>query len=116
MLYRNLLVWEKAMVLVNKVYKTSEDFPEKEQLALTTQLRKSVISIPTSIAKSASKRKPNSEVLLPSSVLGPLFELQTLLEIALGLNYFRKEVFDNLYEDTREIEKLLKQSALKYAS
>tara|TARA_R110002096_G_scaffold434800_3_gene657922 strand:- start:10582 stop:10932 length:351 start_codon:yes stop_codon:yes gene_type:complete len=114
MSYRNLLVWQKAMLLVNKVYKSMEGFPEEELLVLTAQLRKSVISIPKSIAKDNAKQNRNGKSIHSSSTLSALFELQTLLEIALGLNYFRKEIFDNLYEDTREIEKLLKRSALKH--
>tara|TARA_A100001015_G_scaffold320810_1_gene448602 strand:+ start:1594 stop:1944 length:351 start_codon:yes stop_codon:yes gene_type:complete len=116
MSYRNLLVWQKAMLLVNKVYKCSEIFPEEEQLGLTNQLRNSAISIPSIIAKDNAQKKIHGEGHHLGSALGALFELQTLLEIALGLRYFRKEVFDNLYEDTREIEKLLKHSALRYAS
>ncbi len=116
MSYRNLLVWQKAMLLVNKVYKCSEVFPEEEQLGLTSQLRKCVISIPSIIAKDNPQKKIHGGDIHLGSALGILFELQTLLEIALGLRYLRKEVFDNFYEDTCEIEKLLKQSALKYAS
>ncbi len=105
--YRDILVWQKAMLLVNKIYKITTNFPDKETYALTNQLRKSAISIPSIIAESYGKCSSEDYLRLLNVALGSLFELQTLIEIALNQEYLNKQIFDLLYEDSREIEYML---------
>jgi len=39
--------------------------------------------------------------------MGSLFEIQTELEVSYNLNYLDKDTFEMLYEDTREIERMM---------
>ncbi len=48
--FRNLLIWQKSMVLVTKVYTVTNNFPKEEVLGLTSQIKRSAISIPRNIA------------------------------------------------------------------
>lgn len=105
--YRDVIVWQKAMLLVNKVYKISANFPETEKYALISQVRKSAISIPSSIAKGYRRRTTKSYVRFLNIATGSLFELQTQIEIALSQDYLNKEIFDLIYEDSREIDQML---------
>lgn len=105
--YRDVTVWQKSMVLVNKIYRASDTFPDSEQLVLTTQIRKSVTTIASTIAKAYAFNSVKAKLRCLNIVSGLLFELQTLLEIAVNLNYINKEFFDLLYEDSRDFEKLL---------
>lgn len=106
--YRDLLVWQKAMLLVNKVYKSSAVFPDVEKYALTSQIRRSVVSIPSNMAEGYGRNSIGDYLRFLNIAMGSLFELQTQLEIALNQAYVRKEMFDILYEDTREIERMLR--------
>jgi four helix bundle protein len=45
--YRDLIAWQKAMDLVEDVYKASRDFPREEIYALTSQIRRAAVSIPS---------------------------------------------------------------------
>ncbi len=105
--YRDLIVWQKAMVLVNKVYKISTEFPEQEKYALTSQLRRSVVSVPSNIAEGYGRRSSGDYIRFLNIAMGSLYEMQTQLEIALNQNYSKKEAFDILYEDSREVERML---------
>ncbi len=49
--YKQLKVWQKAMVLVVKVYKATDNFPKHEQYGLISQMRRCAISIPSNIAE-----------------------------------------------------------------
>jgi len=105
--YRDILVWQKAMLLVNKIYKVTSNFPDTETFVLTSQLRRSAISIPSTIAESYGKRSPEDYLKLLNIALGSLFEFQTQIEIALNQEYLNKQIFDLIYEDSRDIERML---------
>jgi four helix bundle protein len=47
--YRDLMAWQKAMVLVTEVYRVTHDFPKEELFGLTSQLRKAAVSIPSNV-------------------------------------------------------------------
>ena len=49
--YEELVVWQKAMELVRLVYQATRRFPVDERFALTDQLRRAVVSIPSNIAE-----------------------------------------------------------------
>ncbi len=54
--YQELIVWQKAMDLVEDVYKSSKDFPREEMYALTSQIRRAAVSIPSNIAEGQGRR------------------------------------------------------------
>ena len=54
--YQELIVWQKAMDLVEDVYKSSKDFPREEIYALTSQIRRAAVSIPSNIAEGQGRR------------------------------------------------------------
>jgi four helix bundle protein len=49
--YKELIVWQKSMVLVKELYRLTESFPENEKYGLTSQMRRASISIPSNIAE-----------------------------------------------------------------
>ncbi len=105
--FRNLLVWQKSMLLVTKIYTVTNNFPKEEVFGLTSQIRRSAISIPSNIAEGLG-RDSNKEFLRFLNIsIGSLFELQTQLEIAKNIIYLDEENFNNLYEDSRELERML---------
>ena len=105
--FRNLLVWQKSMSLITKIYVSTKKFPKEEIYGLTSQIRRSSISIPSNIAEGFG-RDSNKEYLRFLNVsIASLFELQTQLEIAKNIEYLTQEEDNNLYEDSREVERML---------
>ena len=49
--YKDLIVWQKSMDLAVEIYRLTEDFPKTEMYGLTSQMRRSVISIASNIAE-----------------------------------------------------------------
>lgn len=54
--YQELIVWQKAMDLVEDVYKASRDFPREEVYGLTSQIRRAAVSVPSNIAEGQGRR------------------------------------------------------------
>ena len=60
--FRNLLIWQKSMVLVTKIYTVTNNFPKEEVFGLTSQIKRSAISIPSNIAEGLG-RESSQELL-----------------------------------------------------
>lgn len=54
--FQDLIVWQKAHQFVLSVYRFSESFPKDELYGLTSQLRRSAVSVPANIAEGFKKR------------------------------------------------------------
>lgn len=105
--FRKLIIWQKAMNFVTKTYDSTKNFPREEIFGLTSQIRRCSVSIPSNIAEGHG-RESNKEYLRFLNIsIGSLFELQTQLEIAKNIDYLKEEDFNALYEDSREIERML---------
>ena len=93
------------MDLVVDVYAVIDDFPHTEKFALSDQIRRCSISIPSNIAEGAGRNHTKEFVQFLSIALGSLYELQTQLEIAKRVGYIPH--INELESKTLEIEKML---------
>ncbi|WP_264534650.1 four helix bundle protein [Flavobacterium sp. N1736] len=105
--FKKILVWQKSISLVTKIYKATKTFPKEEIFGLTSQIRRSSVSIPSNIAEGSGRGSNKDFLRFLYISLGSIFEMQTQLEIAKNIIYINEEEFNNLYEDSREIERML---------
>ncbi|MFI4912506.1 MAG: four helix bundle protein [Sedimentisphaeraceae bacterium JB056] len=105
--YRDLLVWQKGMLLVKLVYCESESFPDFEMFGLASQLRRAVVSIPSNIAEGYGRNSTQDYMRFLRMSIGSLYEVQTQLEIACELNYILRERLVQISDVTIELEKML---------
>lgn len=105
--YRDLVVWQKSMVLVTEVYSITRLFPKEELYGLVSQIRRSAISIPSNIAEGYGRYSTNDYTRFLQIAIGSLYELQTQLEICLNLRYLSEDAFEKIYERSREIERMM---------
>lgn len=105
--YRDLLVWQKAMSLVNEIYKISQNFPSTEVYGLTSQIRRCAVSIPSNIAEGYGRKSTGDYKRFLQIAVASLFELQTQIEIAFNLNYITKDKFNSFLELTNELDRML---------
>ncbi len=105
--FRKLLVWQKSMILVTHIYNEVKVFPSDELYALTSQIKRSATSVPSNIAEGYGREGTKDYLRFLNIALSSLFEMQTQLEIAFNLKFLKESNFNKLYDDTREIERML---------
>jgi len=105
--YRDLIVWQKSMRLVTRIYLITKELPKNEVYGLTSQIRRSSISLPSNIAEGYGRNSTNDYIRFLQIACGSLYEVQTQLEICRNLEYLSKDIFNEIYEQSREIERML---------
>jgi four helix bundle protein len=85
--FRDLEVWRMAMELTVAVYRLTQGFPREELFGLSSQLRRSAISISSNIAEGQGRLNPREFRQFLGVARGSNCELQTQLEIARALNF-----------------------------
>lgn len=93
------------MNLVEQVYVVTSNFPETEKFALTSQLRRCAVSIPSNIAEGWGRETAKFYVHFLRIANGSLAELETQIEIANRLGYLENS--NNLFENITELQKML---------
>ncbi len=89
--FRDLRVWQAGMDLVEEVYRLSQRFPSSEIYGLTSQMRRSAVSIPSNIAEGHTREHSKEYLNHLSIAQASLAELQTQIEIASRLQYVLQE-------------------------
>ena len=114
--YRDLIVWQKAIDLVVNLYKESELLPKEENYGLTSQIRRSIVSVPSNIAEGYGRNSTNDYLRILHIASGSLYEFQTQLTICNRLNYMSDKVYKSLYSLSFELEKMLSSLITKIKS
>lgn len=101
--FKDLKVWKKAIELVKKVYVVSSKLPKEEMYGLTSQMRRSAISISSNIAERFRRQHNNEFRQFLYVSLGSCAELETQTIIAEELGYVDKDQTSKLFEDLDHI-------------
>ncbi len=105
--YKELKVWQKAMDLTVEVYKLVKLLPKEETYALSDQMRRAVVSIPSNIAEGQGRNSDKEFIQFLSIARGSLWELETQIEICLRIGYIDQSLATNIYNLIAEISKML---------
>ena len=105
--YRDLIVWQKAMVLVRQAYAFTETLPKREAYGLADQIRRSSVSVASNIAEGHGRLTDLQFRHFLGNARGSLYEMQTQLELAIDLGYLEKEKGSELMEQGWEVARIL---------
>jgi four helix bundle protein len=105
--HQNLDVWRKAIDFVVDVYKITEEFPKEEKFGLTSQVRRTAVSVVANIAEGAGRKSTKEFINFLSIAQGSASEVETELLISLRLNYLTEEDYQRLFNSLDEIGKML---------
>ena len=105
--YRDLLVWQKSMDLVVEIYRLTRLLPKEEIYALSTQMRRAAVSIPSNIAEGQQRRSTKEFIQFLSIAKGSNAEVQTQLSICIRLDFFTQEQTRYAFALSEEISKIL---------
>lgn len=105
--FKDLKVWQKSMLLVKEIYSIAKKLPKEETFALSDQMRRSAISIPSNIAEGFGRNSANEYARFLNIAKGSSYELETQLYICDMLNYSSNKEIKHAIELTEEIEKMI---------
>jgi four helix bundle protein len=105
--YQDLIVWQKAMDLVEMIYASSKAFPREEIYGLTSQLRRAAVSIPSNIAEGQGGRTTADFVRHLSISYGSLRELETQTLIAARPQYLTAGTCQDILRLAGDVGRLL---------
>jgi len=105
--FKKLKVWQNGIRLVVDIYKTSKNFPTEELYGLTSQIRRSAVSVPSNIAEGSGRNSDKKFNRFLNISLGSSFELETQIIIAHELEFLSNIEFDNLTEKVQEEQKMI---------
>jgi four helix bundle protein len=105
--YRDLVVWQKAMDLVEMIYTATKLFPKEELYGLTSQIRRAAVSIPSNIAEGQGRKSSGDFARFLAIAYGSLREVETQILIAERLGYMDKQASQNLIACASEVGRLL---------
>ncbi|PHX61698.1 MAG: four helix bundle protein [Flavobacteriales bacterium] len=116
--YKDLLIWQKGIVLVVKVYKLEKTFPKEELFSLTSQIKRSSVSIPSNISEGYGRNTDKSFSYFLDISRGSLNELETQLIIAKELEFItdfdlQTEVLSLITEESKMINAFSKTLKVK---
>lgn len=103
--YKDLELWQVSMNFVTEVYKLTKGFPKEELYALTSQIRRCVISVPSNIAEGASRKGTKEFIRFLWIANGSLSEFETQIEIAQKLGYL--DSVEIVIEKVKHIRKMM---------
>ena len=85
--FEDLLVWQKAHEYVLRIYKMTQSFPREELYGLTSQIRRSAVSVPSNIAEGFKRRSAQEKVRFMNISQGSLEESRYQLILTRDLKY-----------------------------
>ena len=106
--YRDLIVWQKSMVLAKQVYLATVDFPKHEVYGLTSQIRRSAISVPSNIAEGQGREGTKVFARFLRIARCSLAELQTQIYLSDSLSFLQNNQFNELLEASEEVARMLR--------
>ena len=114
--HRDLIVWQKAMILVSAVYKLSISLPADEKFGLTSQIRRAAVSIPSNIAEGRARSTKKDYLQFLHIALGSTAELETQLEICLDLRFISRQAYESTLAMLEEVRRMLVAMMIKMKS
>ena len=111
--YRDLIVWQKAMDLVDEVYSLVKHLPREELYALSDQMRRAAVSIPSNIAEGHGRKARREFLQFLSIATGSVFELETQLSICVRQRYLTEEQVQKALALCEEVGRILTRISTK---
>ena len=120
-LFKDLIVWQRAMQFAKLVYGLVKQLPVEERYALADQLRRAAASVPSNIAEGNGRAGNKDYAHFLAIARGSLYETITQLELAKELGYVggdsrSRPTLDEIYSLAGEVSRMLTTMLKKYGA
>jgi carbamoyl-phosphate synthase large subunit len=114
--YKELIVWQRSMSLAKLAYELTYGFPVEEKFGLTSLIRRTAVSIPSSIAKGQARYETRDFLQHLSYADGYLAELETQLLLGVDLGFCVAADITELLKEIDELQRMLNAITRKLIS
>ncbi len=94
--YQNLDAWKISMQLVKEIYLVVKKYPKEELYGLASQTKRASVSVPCNIAEGMGRQYKKDTIQFLQISRGSLYELETLLNIAIMIEIINEDVFNHI--------------------
>lgn len=105
--FTDLITWQEAHKLVLLIYKITDQFPQKEIYALTSQMRRAAVSVTSNIAEGFSRKSSKEKIQFYYMSTGSLTELQNQLIVSKDIKYINENIYEETVILTTKVGKLI---------
>ena len=105
--HKLLDVWKLSLEIIKKIYRITENFPDREKFGIINQLRRASVSIASNIAEGSSRKSPTERKRFYEIARSSVVEIDTQLEISLMLNFVRKQEISDFESNLIRLFKML---------
>ena len=114
--FEQLDVYKVARAYVRNVYFLSDKFPQKEDFALTSQIRRAAVSITSNIAEGTSRFSIKDKSHFIEIAYGSLMETYSQLQVATDLMYIKQSDVNEILPQVVELRNRLSALRKSYMS
>ena len=100
--YKDLIIWKKAVDLSVKIYEITRSFPKDEVYGLTSQMRRSSVSIASNIAEGSGRNSKKDFNYFLGIAYGSTCELETQMVIAERVGFIDNKTLSSIQQDIQE--------------
>ncbi len=105
--FRKLTIWKEGIELAKETYATTKSFPKSEVYALSSQMQRCSVSVPSNIAEGTSRSTDKHFKQYLETALGSAFEWETQLIISFEIGYISEETFNHLENKIQTIQGMI---------
>jgi len=105
--FKDLKVWQEAHKLSLEIYKQTKFFPKDEIFGLTSQMKRSAISVTSNIAEGFNRKSYKEKVNFYYISLGSISELQNQILISKDIGYLKNDEFKDMFDKSISVHKML---------
>ena len=105
--FRDLIIWQRGVLLAEQVYQKTEGFPKAELYGLVSQMRRAAVSIPSNIAEGAERDSVKEFIHFLHIAKGSAAELRTQIYIAEKIGILHSQITKPLISETKELSAML---------
>jgi four helix bundle protein len=105
--HKNLIAWQKSLILIKEVYKLANKLPKEELYVISSQIRRASVSVASNIAEGASRKSLIERKRFYQISRSSLVEVDTQIEICLSLGYFTDEEVNSVLVEMNNVFALL---------
>ncbi len=105
--YREQMIWKRSVELAVKCYELTQNFPQSELYGLTSQIRRSAVSVASNIAEGYGRKTKSEYIQFLHISLGSLRELDTQLIIAHRVRLTDHKLLIPVINEVEEMQRIM---------